>query len=166
MSVAIDDGNYYMGFGSFTGGLEHSSILRFGDAAWSEFQDGTDTWGTSEGGLALAIGEIGGSVVVVVHAVDTFYKIRLSDGNLVSTYELPEEEWDREVAIDSSGRVWLGGGGGITVYDLGGAEALVIGERQGLDAGRFALREDGGSVHVYYGGFRSPAVIGHTVVDF
>jgi ligand-binding sensor domain-containing protein len=74
--------------------------------------------------------------------------------------------YDVDLHIDSSGRLWVGDNDGIRVLNVANDSFEVVAERSGFDATRFALREDGDTVHAYYARFRDPATIGHLAIDF
>jgi hypothetical protein len=164
-SVARGGGSTFFSHGEFVGGIEDVSILRLTDAGmWSEFQSGENLWEDADG-VVIVGGNYDGADHLVVAAQGQFFKFRISDGSLVSQVEA-ELGYAVDLQIDSSGRLWVGDNDGLRVLNVANDSFEVLAERSGFDATRFALREDGDTVHAYYARFRDPATIGHLAIDF
>lgn len=164
-SVARGGGATYFSHGEFFGGTEDTSILALSDAnAWSEFESGENLWDNASG-VVIEGAAFDGIDHLMVGANDTVYKFRIADGNIISQFDL-NLGYDADLHVDSQGRLWVGTGSGLHVYDAADDSYTELASRPGLDTTRFAIREDGDTVHVYYARFRDVGLIGHLSIDF
>jgi hypothetical protein len=75
--------------------------------------------------------------------------------------------YSSQLRLDSKGRLYVGTGSGILVFDTSGTNGFTeIASRRGFDAGRFGIREEGDTVHVYFMRFRDALRIGTTSFVF
>lgn len=163
--VARGGNSTFFSHGEFLGGIEDSSILQVSDAGvWSEFEDGDNLW-DGQNGVVIEGASIDGEDYLFVAAEAGIWKFRVADGTIVSEVEF-ELDYATDLRIDSQSRLWVGTQDGITVLEVVDDSYAELARRPGLDTTRFALREDGDTVHVYYQRFREIGQIGHLSIDF
>ena len=155
----------FFAHGEFVGGIEDTSILRLDDnGTWSEFESGENLW-DGQNGVVIEGATIEGTDYLFVAAEDGIWKFRVADGTIVSEIEFPVD-YSADMRIDSQSRLWIGTQDGIHVLEVVDDSYAEIARRPGLDTTRFALREDGDTVHVYYQRFRETGLFGHLSIDF
>lgn len=164
-SVARGGGSTFFAHGEFVGGIEDTSILRLTDGnVWSEFHSGENLWEDADG-VTIVGGNFDGTDHLIVAADAQLFKLRISDGSLISQAEM-QVDYAPDLQIDSAGRLWLGDSSGIRVINVASDSYEILATRDGFEANRFALREDGNTVHAYFARFRDEARIGHLSIDF
>ena len=150
---------YYLGYPPSNG------ILLFQNGSWSYFVAAQGLFDASQG--FTITGDLAGGHLYVM-AKDKILKLRASDALIENQHTVPNgAPYDPQLRVDSAGRLYVGGGNGITVYDTAGSTGFsVVASRPGLDAGRFALVENGNDVAIYFMRFREKAIIGRTLIQY
>jgi len=117
--------------------------------------------------MTVAVGMIGGVEYLFAHNEDMIWQFRLSDGSMIQSHQLEDTVWDSQMQIDNMGRLWFGSNNhGLTAFEVGANDFTEVASRAGLDAGCFAVRNEGTTSHVYFGRFRDDPNIGYTRVEF
>ena len=144
---------------------EFTGVLSFQGGAWSVFAPAKNVFDQSEG--FTVAGDLAGGHLYVM-AKDKILKLRASDALIENQHTVPNgAPYDPQLRVDSAGRLYVGGGNGITVYDTAGSTGFsVVASRPGLDAGRFALVENGNDVVIYFMRFRDKGILGRTVIKY
>lgn len=161
-SVAMVGNALYFGRGYFIAIEQRYEILeRIGAGAFTIWENGDNLWDDGDFyGLNITGGTVGATPYLFVVAGAGIFKIRTSDGDVSGSISPDTGTSQADVQLDSNGHLFVGTGSGIHVYDAMSDDLELIDQREGLDASRIAIREDGDTVHVYYVRFRDEAIIG------
>jgi hypothetical protein len=145
---------------------EFTGVLSYLNGNWSVFVGATGLFDASEG--FTVAGDLPGNHLYVM-AKDKIVKVRASDGLLENQHTLTNgAPYDPQLRVDGKGRLYVGGNNsGITVYDTSGSAGFTeTASRPGLDAGRFALVENGNDIEIYFMRFRDKGILGRTVIHW
>src|SRR5690606_6454467 len=166
-AAQTQDGRYLFAFGQYLVGPDRIGVVQRQNNQWSMFHDGAGLWANSDPGNTLTVGMIAGVEYLFVHGGDTIYQFRLSDNSLVQMHELEDGSyWDPHMQVAADRLFFGSNNSGLIVFEVDANGFHEIARRDGLDAGRFAVRMEGQAAHVYYTRFRGDPNIGYTRFDF
>jgi hypothetical protein len=154
-SATVVAGQIYFGVGYYggqaskvTGIIANRPLFQVEWAMWLEGVGLFDT----EPDFYLTASKEGDDEYVFVASGSKILKIKQVDQSVVNTHTLATKlAHSPGLRTDSQGRLWLGDPERLIVYDTKGVSGFSeVAVRDGIDMSRFALREDGNDVHVYF----------------
>jgi hypothetical protein len=171
-SVAIAGGLTLFGRGLFGRGYflatdpGYELLARNAGGTFSIYEDGSNLWDDADWyGSNIVAGTVDGSEMLYVAASTGIFKFRVADGSMLGSIEPEFDLYAADLHLDSNDHLFVGTGSGVHVFDAASDSLDAITSREGLDASRIALREEGNTVHVYYHRFRGEAIIGVVPID-
>ncbi|HWB81106.1 MAG TPA: hypothetical protein VG755_39355, partial [Nannocystaceae bacterium] len=161
-SVTVAGGNTLFARGYFLATDPGYSIFaRNGGGTFSIWEDGSNLWDNADWyGNNITAGTVDGSEVLFVANSLGIFKFRVADGTLLGSIMPDYSLYSADLHIDANDHLFLGSDSGVFVYDAASDDLPLVTAREGLEASRIALREDAGTVFVYYLRFRGEAIIG------
>lgn len=165
-STAAVDGILLFGSTAYAGGPMTALVSRDMAGGFSIWMDLDASFDISSGFTIAAGADDAGSGSVVYVGIEgdgTILKVDAETKAIVNQHVHEAGLYDGQLRVDSRGRLYVGTGSGVWVYDTSGTAGFTeIRSHRGLDAGRIALREEGEITHVYFMRFRDPLRIGVT----
>lgn len=165
-STAVAQGWPLFGSRPYAGGPMDAVVTRTAAGGYVIWMDVGASFDISSGfTLAAGLDAPGGAEVVYVgiQGDGTILKIDAATKTIINQHVHEPGLYDSKLRVDSRGRLYVGTGGGVWVYDTAGTAGFTeLAAHRGLDAGRIAIREEGPVTHVYFMRFRDPLRIGVT----
>jgi hypothetical protein len=163
------NGTLLFGSGYFAG--EPMSLIPAHNASgsWSVWLDFMNTVDLSQGFMLAPFSNGNETFVYLASQSESkLYKIDAASKAIVNEHEVTDGGlYSAQLRVDSKGRLYVGTGSGILVFDTSGTSGFTeIASRRGFDAGRFGIREEGDTVHIYFMRFRDALRIGTTSIAF
>lgn len=162
------DGRLYFGFG-FYFDRPDSIIEQNETGGFASWLASDALWDDSEG-FHVVGGTSNGADVMYVANQETILKIDYQNKQVINDhthFDGGNFNNDTQMRIDSAERLYVSDGSDLVVYATSGADGFTeLARRNGLGAGRFDIREDGATVHIYFIDFRGDGVIGHASLTF
>jgi hypothetical protein len=168
-STAWLDDHLYIGCGYYAASPLTALIRQTPAGSWETWIDFAGAIDLSDGFTIAPAIEADGTrfIYMGVPAEAIIYKIDVATKAIVNQHEF-EYLYDPQLRVDSRGRLYVGANNeGLRVFTTAGASGFTeIVSRTGIEAGRFGLREEGNTVHVYFMRFRGDLKIGTTSITF
>ncbi len=162
IDTAVIGSSLYFTTGNFHGGSSFTDIIQYDGTSWSVFRDASvQGFDFDEDAHIVAVDNASGAdfIYLASPSADTLYRFSTAGDNLSIDFQVG---WNSDLAVDSDGNLFvIGSDGGIYKFD---AALNLISQREGLGAGRLAVRDLAVGERVYFLEYRDPAVIEY--VDF
>src|SRR5262249_37958046 len=149
----------YFGMGSYVGGGPYNTgVPELTSGTWIFWKDSAGLFDPTQGWTAApGVGPAGR--FGHLPAGGKLFTVRAGEGKSDKPADF-DPGYEPQLRTDSKGRLYVGNGSGLTVYDTTGTGFKEIAARRGLDCGRFGIAESGSSVTVYFMRFRDKAIVG------
>lgn len=168
-STAWLDDHLYIGCGYYAASPLTALIRLTPAGSWETWLDFAGAIDLSDGfTIAPAIEPDGKRFIYLGSPAEAIiYKIDVATKAIVNQHEF-ESLYDPQLRVDSRGRLYVGtNNDGLRVFTTAGPSGFTeIVSRTGIEAGRFGLREEGNTVHVYFMRFRGDLKVGTTSITF
>lgn len=165
-SAAVAQGMPIFGSRPYAGGPMSAVVTRTASGGFAIWMDVGASFDISSGfTVSSGVDGMDGIEVVYVGFLGdgTILKIDAATKTIINQHVHEPGLYDAKLRVDSRGRLYVGTGGGVWVYDTSGTAGFTeIKAHRGLDAGRIAIREEGEVTRVYFMRFRDPLRIGVT----